>query len=140
MVDDATPEEDRDPWEAPRPAGPEPLDDPGVTDDHIDELEPTPLSPEMSDALQNIDNTSAAEMDAVTTDDNFRAATLRLLDGEITVDEWLDEAAEIINDKVDLPWIPEVVEGQVFRYAMKLAGQILHGFLRGGTANAPTDG
>lgn len=119
------------------PAGPEDLPDEGITEETIQNLDLTDMpTPDLS----NIDDTTAADFDPVTTDDAFRGATLRLLDGEITVESWLDAAADAINDKVDIPWVPEMVEAQVFRYVLKLAGKVLHGFLRGGTANAPTDG
>jgi hypothetical protein len=122
----------------------EPID-PAPLEEHEDEgLDPADFSelaytPPMAD-LASMNDLSAADLDPVTKDATFRSATLLLLDGEITVDEWLDEVAEVINEKVDLPWIPEVIEEKIFNYALGFAAKMLHGFLRDGTVNAPTNG
>lgn len=118
------------------PAGLEHHGESGVNDDDIDELEHVNI-PDMPE--NKIDETVPSDFDAATTDDTFRSATLRLLDGQITVQEWLDAAAEVVNERVDIPWVPEPIEGQIFEYGLKLAGRLLHGFLRGGSENAPVD-
>lgn len=122
------------------PADVEEHDDEGVKAEDYAELEPVHPNPMPDDVLPEDNDTTAADLDPVTRDESFRRATLLLLEGEITVDEWLDSVADALNRAVDIPWIPEAIEQRIFEYGLRLAGQALHGFLRKGTENSNTNG
>lgn len=118
----------------------EPLPLEHVGDAKIDlrALTPKRIDPMPDLPADEIDTLTPEQLDPVTKDDQFRNATLLLLDGKITVEDWLDAAADAINRQLDIPWLPEAIEQSIFRYSLKMAGKILHGFLRGGSENAPT--
>lgn len=88
--------------------------------------------------LDNLERLTPAELDPITTNDNFRNVTQQLLEGRITVPDWMEEMAEVVNEKVDIPGVPEALEDSIFRMGLKILGSILHGLLSGGTENSPT--
>lgn len=89
-------------------------------------------------ALDNLEDLTPAELDPITTNQDFRTITQQLLEGRVTVPDWLEEVAEVVNKKVDIPGIPEAMEDSIFRMGLKILGSILHGLLSGGTQNSPT--
>ena len=115
--------------------------EPEEAKEHGLKFDPIVINPkELEIEMPKFKDLSGEDLDAVTKDDSFRAATLALLDGEVTVDEWMDDVADAINRLVDIPWIPEAFEQQVFEWGLQLAGKALHGLLRGGSENSPTAG
>ena len=89
-------------------------------------------------ALDNLDELTPAQLDPITTDETFRSATLDLLEGDISVPEWQDAIAEILNEKIDIPYVPEAFEDSIVRMGMKVVGNMLHGLLKGGSEAAST--
>jgi hypothetical protein len=71
-----------------------------------------------------------------TAETEFRAATLDLLQGKATTQEWLDAAAAVLDALVDVPYLPRVGEEMIFDRGLELIAKALHGLLTGGSANA----
>jgi hypothetical protein len=68
-------------------------------------------------------------LDGVTKDKSFRKATAELLVGAITVPEWEWFARRAINRKVDLPFLIEANERQLFKGAFEVLGTAMEGLL-----------
>jgi len=68
-------------------------------------------------------------LDGVTRDKMFRKATAQLLVGEITVPEWEWFARRAINRSVDLPFLTEANERELFSSAFEVLGTALEGLL-----------
>jgi hypothetical protein len=69
-----------------------------------------------------------------TADTEFRAATLDLLQGKATTQEWLDAAADVLDALVDISYLPRVGEEMIFDRGLELIAKALHGLLTGGSA------
>jgi len=69
----------------------------------------------------------------VTNDSSFRSATLGLLQGIITVPEWLDVVGTVLSERVDIPYVPSVAEDIAFEKGLDLLGSALHGLLEDGS-------
>ena len=87
-------------------------------------------------ALEGLLTGGSGQLDEVTSDPSFRSATLDLLQGKITVPEWLDVVGGVLNDNVDIPRVPDIAEDMLFQKAMDVLGSALHGLLDGGSENA----
>jgi len=68
-------------------------------------------------------------------DEDFRDATLDLLRGEATAEGWLNVAAEVAGQVVDIPYVPGAAQNLVFDRAFDLLAKALHGLLVDGTAS-----
>jgi hypothetical protein len=69
------------------------------------------------------------KLDGVTRDKTFRKATAMLLAGEITVPEWEWFARRAINRSVDLPYLTEATERELFTTAFEGVGAALEGLI-----------
>ena len=87
-------------------------------------------------ALEGLLTGGSGQLDEVTNDRSFRSATLDLLQGKITVPEWLDVVGDTLNGLIDIPRVPDMAEDILFEKAMDLLGSALHGLLNGGSENA----
>ena len=68
-------------------------------------------------------------LDGVTRDKSFRKATGMLLAGAITVPEWEWFARRAINRNVDLPFLTEATERELFTTAFEGVGAALEGLI-----------
>lgn len=93
---------------------------------HPKELDTTEL---MENVTLEIGGDDPEALDDVTKDKSFRKATAQLLVGEITVPEWEWFARRAINRRVDLPFLTEANERQLFSGAFEVLGTALEGLL-----------
>ena len=84
---------------------------------------------DMADAL---DGFTPEDLKGVQESSSFRRATLLLLTGEFTVDEWEWHAVRTINRRVDLPYLTEEQEGRILHGAFEAVGYVLENLLRTG--------
>lgn len=86
-------------------------------------------------ALEGVIAGGSGNLDEVTKDDRFRAAVLDLLQGEITVPEFIGSAEKTLEERVDIPYVPQFGEEIVFDRGLELLASSLHGLLTEGTRN-----
>lgn len=61
---------------------------------------------------------------------DLEQATLKLLEGEMKVDEWIDVVAEAADLAIDIPYVPGVGEDMIFDRGLAFLAKTLHGFLK----------
>jgi len=76
-----------------------------------------------------ISGSGPEKLDGVTKDKSFRKATAELLVGAIMVPEWEWFARRAINRNVDLPFLTEANERELFTGAFEVLGTALEGLL-----------
>jgi hypothetical protein len=87
-------------------------------------------------ALEGLLAGGSGTLDEVTKDDEFHAAVLDLLQGNVTVPEFIDRAGQVLDRTVDLPYVPAVGEDLLFDQGLELIASSLHGLLTEGSKNA----
>lgn len=87
-------------------------------------------------AIQGLFTGGSGMFDEVTNDDEFRSATLSLLNGTATVPEWVDVAGVTLDALIDVPYVPAWGEDILFDRGLDLIASALHGLFVGGSENA----
>lgn len=72
----------------------------------------------------------------LTSSSEFRTATVDLLRGEATVDDWIDVAGEALDAIIDIPYVPAIGEDLLFDRGLELIAKSLHGLLVGSSEDA----
>lgn len=65
----------------------------------------------------------------------LEAAITDLMNGALTVPEFLGVAGDHLNEAVDIPYVPEFAEDLLFSRGVEWIAKILHGYFKGGSQN-----
>lgn len=72
----------------------------------------------------------------LTSSSDFRTATVDLLRGEASVDDWIDVVGESLDALIDIPYVPAIGEEMLFDRGLELIAKSLHGLLVGSSEEA----
>lgn len=100
------------------------------------QVEPAPLEDNETSPLDElIEELRVQDLEGVKKSDKFRNATAKLLAGQYTVDEWQWHAVRTINRRVDIPYLSENREGQIFNGAFEAVGFVLENLIGSGATS-----
>jgi len=71
----------------------------------------------------------SGSFDEVTNDGRFRQAVTALLTGEMGVPEFVDVAGEVLDERIDLPYVPNMGEDLLFDRGLQFLATLLQGYL-----------
>ncbi|MFB6279114.1 MAG: hypothetical protein ABEK75_06380 [Salinibacter sp.] len=84
---------------------------------------------------QKISDLTPEQMDAVTKSVSFREATAKLMAGSISFVQWEWFASRTLKRRLDLPFVQEAMEKNLFGTAFEVFGAALEGLLAGGSGS-----
>lgn len=84
---------------------------------------------------QKISDLTPEQMDAVTKGVSFREATAKLMAGSISFVQWEWFASRTLKRRLDLPFVQEAMEKNLFGTAFEVFGAALEGLLAGGSGS-----